>query len=225
MILVKFAADGSEMWNKTWGGLGSDWGNTLIQTSDDGFALVGGGVSFGAGGWEAHVVKYLSDGSASWAKTWGSTVNDGGNSVMQSTDGGIIIGGWTHGYGAGDRDAFLAKYNSLSGELNWSRVWGGTGSDTFVRIRPTVDGFIANGNTTSYGAGSNDALFVRYAADGTARNCDPSICRGVSGSVTIPAATVGTVTVTVADPVATVGDPNATVNNNPAFTDTDIFVR
>ena len=48
--LVKTDAAGNMQWNKTYGGTGADYGITVIQTSDGGYAIAGSTSSFGAGG-------------------------------------------------------------------------------------------------------------------------------------------------------------------------------
>ncbi len=51
MYLVKTDADGDSLWSRTFGGEDSDWCNSIIQTTDGGYALGGGTYSFG-GGWK-----------------------------------------------------------------------------------------------------------------------------------------------------------------------------
>ncbi len=57
MWLVKTDFDGTEQWNQTYGGVGSDITYALIQTLDGGVALAGSTNSFGAGGDDMWLVK------------------------------------------------------------------------------------------------------------------------------------------------------------------------
>lgn len=61
MLLVKFNADGTLAWNKTWGGTAFDNGASLIQTASGSYVVVGTTQSFGTGG-DIFIAKYTSDG-------------------------------------------------------------------------------------------------------------------------------------------------------------------
>jgi len=166
-FLAKYDASGTLSWSRTWGGTGTDYAQSLIQTSDGGYAIAGYTVSYGAGNADALLAKYNSAGTLSWSRTWGGTVNDIAYSLTQTTDGGYAIAGYTANYGAGSDDAFLAKYDS-SGTLSWSRTWGGTGTDYAYSLTQTTDGgYAIAGYTANYGAGGNDAFLAKYDSSGT----------------------------------------------------------
>ena len=55
--LVKTDKYGNMEWNKTYGGLGAELGNSLIVASDGGYAMAGGTESFGAGSDDFRLVK------------------------------------------------------------------------------------------------------------------------------------------------------------------------
>jgi uncharacterized delta-60 repeat protein/prepilin-type N-terminal cleavage/methylation domain-containing protein len=167
IFIAKYTSDGTLSWSKTWGGTGADEVGSMIQTSDSGYAVTGWTYSYGAGGYDAFIAKYTSDGTLSWSKTWGGTGNDYVNSIIQTSDGSYVVTGYTSSYGAGSYDAFIAKYTS-SGTLSWSKTWGGTGNDRANSIIQTSDGsYAVAGYTDSYGAGSNDAFIAKYTSDGT----------------------------------------------------------
>ncbi len=87
---------------------------------------------------------------AGWAKTFGGTKDDWGNSVRQTSDGGYIIAGATDSYGAGNDDLWLVKTDS-SGDTIWTRTYGGTNSDVGSAVEQTRDGgYVIVGTTMSY---------------------------------------------------------------------------
>ncbi len=167
MYIGKYTPNGTLSWNKTWGGVGNDYGSSIIQTSDGGYAVTGYETSFGAGGSDMFIVKYTSDGTLSWNKTWGGVGIDNGNSIIQTNDGGYAVTGYTENFGAGVNDMFIVKYTS-DGTLSWNKTWGGVGNDYGSSIIQTSDGGYSIASfTTSFGLGANEVLLVKYTSDGT----------------------------------------------------------
>ena len=177
MFLAKYTSTGTLSWSKTWGGTGSDSGYSLVQTSDGGYAVTGSTLSYGAGSNDMFLAKYTSTGSLSWSKTWGGTSSDYGQSLVQTSDGGYAVAGYTTSYGAGSNDMFLAKYTS-TGSLSWSKTWGGTSSDYGYSLVQTSDGgYAVTGRTASYGAGSDDMFLAKYDSSGNIAGCASTMCK------------------------------------------------
>ena len=106
--LVKTDTNGNQLWNRTYGGTGSDFAYSVIQTSDGGYAIAGETSSYGAGYSDAYLVNADSAGNQLWNKTYGGTDNDGSWSVVQTSDGGYALAGFTRSYGVGYEDWPLA---------------------------------------------------------------------------------------------------------------------
>jgi hypothetical protein len=68
-------------------------------------------------------------GSAStFAKTIGGSDWDLAWSIIQSSDGGYVVAGWSDSFGAGYRDIYVVKLDS-SGNVQWTKTIGGSNSD------------------------------------------------------------------------------------------------
>jgi len=101
-----------------------------------------------------------------WAKTFGGSSADGARSVYETSDGDLVIAGYTYSDGAGQADIYLLKTDSDGNEI-WSKLLGGPGWEYSFSAAPTQEGgTILVGYTTSFGAGSRDIYLVKVDANG-----------------------------------------------------------
>jgi hypothetical protein len=164
--LIKADSSGDLSWNRTFGGSSVDHGNSVQQTLDGGYIIAGWTYSYGAGRDDVWLIKTDSSGDLSWNKTFGGSDSDFGSSVQQTSDGGYIIVGSTNSYGAGDDDVWLIKTDS-SGDLSWSKTFGGSDADGGTSIQQTSDGgYTIIGDTFSYGNGNRDAWLIKTDSSG-----------------------------------------------------------
>jgi len=115
---------------KTFGGSFEDWAYSVQQTSDGGYIVAGYTRSFGAGSYDAFLLKTDASGNLQWAKTFGGSSDDGAFSVQQTSDGGYIVAGWTESFGAGIYDVFLLKTDA-NGNIGTCEIVGS--------VTPTVN--------------------------------------------------------------------------------------
>ncbi len=150
----------------TIGGSGDDWGYSIIQTSDGGYAVAGRTESFGAGEADVYVVKLDEHGSLQWTRTIGGSKDDEGYSIIQTSDGGYAVAGKTNSFGAGWADVYVVKLDG-GGNLQWTRTIGGSEDDEGWSIIQTSDGgYAVAGCTGSFGAGGSDVYVVKLDGSG-----------------------------------------------------------
>jgi predicted secreted protein len=172
--LVKTDSSGNMMWNRTYGGPGDDEAESVIQTSDGGYALAGFTNSTGAGGLDFWLVKTDSSGNMMWNQTYGGAGDEAANAVVQTSDGGYALAGWTTSYGAGEADFWLVKTTS-NGTMQWNKTYGGAGDDEAFSLVQTSDGgYALAGTTNSYGAGNYDGFLVKTDSAGNSVMPQPS---------------------------------------------------
>lgn len=155
VLLIKTDSIGGVLWTKTYGGPGYDFGWSVQQTNDGGYIVTGLYNSF-----DVYLIKVDSFGNQTWTKNIGSANYDVGISVVQTFDGGYVVVGNTS-FGAGDLDVYLIKLDS-SGNVLWSKTFGGSGGDVGTCIKQTNNGgFIISGFTNSFGAGNYDFYLIK----------------------------------------------------------------
>ena len=161
-------------WNKTYGGTSYDWAYALVQTSDGGYALAGRTASFGAGGDDFWLVKTDSAGNMQWNKTYGGTNDDMAFALVQTSDGGYALAGYTTSFGAGGLDFWLVKTDS-AGNMQWNKTYGGTNNDMAFALVQTSDGGYALAGYTASLASGLDFWLVKLTPTTIYINPDGSI--------------------------------------------------
>lgn len=119
-------------------------------------------------GLDVHHFNLVVDFPASvWTHTFGGNGDEQVNSVFVDALGNTYLAGSTDGFGAGNLDILLARYDA-GGNLSWVRSWGGTNEDLGLGVVADSAGNVyVAGRTGSYGQGNYDAVLVKFAADGS----------------------------------------------------------
>ncbi|HNQ11774.1 MAG TPA: T9SS type A sorting domain-containing protein [Bacteroidia bacterium] len=136
--LVKLDPNGNYLWQKTIGGNMNEWINSVIQTTDNGYLMLGNSGSdisgektdFCRGLSDIWVVKTDSLANIQWQKTIGGTDIDGASSVSQTLDDGFILGGTSSsniGFektenSMGESDYWLIKHDAITGIAGEERI-------------------------------------------------------------------------------------------------------
>jgi hypothetical protein len=189
--VLKFSADNTLLWSKTFGGSKDDRGEDIITTKDGGFALLGysqstdNDVTSNAGSKDFWVLKLTSSGTLSWQKNFGFLGSDYGTTLLETNDNGYLITGVldvTASNGQGNSrstqrhaggNIWAIKLNN-SGDLEWSKYYGGSSTDIPLGVVKTIDnGFIIAGSSDSADGditnnkGGYDFWILKIEANGT----------------------------------------------------------
>ena len=164
--LIKTNNEGIKEWDKTFGGGEGDWGTSVQQTADNGFIILGHTLSFGNGYYDIFMIKTDSEGNEIWVKTFGGNEEDFGYSVIQTSDGGYILVGFTVSFGSGNKDVWIIKTDSQGNE-EWNKTYGGSEREIGFAVEQTSDdGFIITGLTETNTFGLYDILLIKTDING-----------------------------------------------------------
>jgi hypothetical protein len=137
VYLVKIDPFGIIEWERLLGGSRMDIGNAVQQTSDGGYIIAGGTMSYGAGSLDVYLIKTDCSGIPEWEKAYGGTGWDRAWDVVQAEDGGYIAIGQIDSLATRHDDVYILKTDS-NGELEWqkSRDWGADDSGKSICRAP-----------------------------------------------------------------------------------------
>ena len=181
--LIKTDSSGDTLWTKTYGGTDYDGGNSVQQTTDEGYIITGWTESFGSGFIDLWLIKTDSSGETLWTKTFGEINEDEGYSVQQTADGGYILAGSTRPENSQFHFQWLIKTDA-SGNKQWSRYFY---DGNAMSVQQTLDGgYITTGAAND--PLNNDLLVLKTDSSGNDDwkiyyNCD--YCPGNSIKQTI----------------------------------------
>lgn len=157
---------------------GNDYGNQAnsVELTDDGGYIVAGWYDVqGLFTSEFYLIKTNENGDTLWARTYGTKIDsnarhNGGNlgyHAIQSADGGYLMVGEIHGFGAGLADVYVVKTDS-NGKLIWSRTYGTSEADYSEAVLETSDGdFVIVGFTEATNVDLRDAYMLKISDSGT----------------------------------------------------------
>jgi Secretion system C-terminal sorting domain len=159
--VVKLNSTGNLIWQKTFGGTGDDYINSIKQTPDGGYIFTGytnssdGDLIGNYGFNDCWVVKLTSGGIMSWQKLLGGTSEDYAFSIETTTDGGYIVAGHSNSIDGdltsnnGQFDFWVVKLTN-TGAITWQKSFGGSLMDRAYSIKEAIDGgYIVIGTTSS----------------------------------------------------------------------------
>ncbi|MEX2714706.1 MAG: S8 family serine peptidase [Candidatus Sigynarchaeota archaeon] len=162
ILLIKWDQNGNEIWYRTWGGTGTEYGYAIWSDGTN-LYVVGYTNSYGAGNYDIVLVKWSTDGTFQWYRTWGTSYADYGYGV--TGDGTYIYATGVAG-ASSYNGAVLVKWDT-GGALQWSQTWGGSyyeyGRDVYV----SGSNVYITGETNSYGAGSYDLFLACWTTSGS----------------------------------------------------------
>jgi hypothetical protein len=168
--LIKTDAYGNKLWDKNFPDLaGHDArGNSVRQTSDGGYIIVG---TFGynnGGNDDIWLMKPDENGNMQWDRTFGRADHEEGRSVQQTRDGGYIITGLNM-YTANNKrkDSVWLIKTDTDGNKLWDKTIGGMSLYWGDSVQQTSEGgYVIAGGPVYNSSGNNDIWLIKTDANG-----------------------------------------------------------
>lgn len=180
--IVKLDQNGNIQWQKTIGGNRLDVLRSIQQTDDGGYIAVGPSQSDVSGektepsrgingSIDYWILKLDSTGTIEWQKTYGGENYDNAWSVIQTSDLGYLVGGFSASNAnydktencRGNADYWVLKLDA-DGMIQWQRTLGGSENDHLEKVIEVNGGYLLGGHSFSEISGDKTS-FLRGEAD------------------------------------------------------------
>lgn len=164
--IIRTDMNGDTLWARGYGQSSYDHFTSCMPTSDNGFIAAGRClISSNNSGYDVLLSKLDASGNLEWSKFFGGPEADYARDVQQCPDGGYVMCGRTVSSG-NTFEVLVIKTNS-SGEMIWSKTYGGSQGDEGYNIELTSDGgYVVCANTYSFNNGYNDIYVIKLDEDG-----------------------------------------------------------
>jgi len=156
---IKLDASGNLLWQKTFGTKKNNTANMCIELSNGNYTVSGDNQS-PANDYNVGLVMTDNNGNLIWQKSFGDSLQNGSQGVFESTDHQIIVYGETEKTHFSTFDNLLSKID-FSGNLLWTKKFGGIKSDALFNGIEVADGFVFTGYSNSYNSGPLNLSIVK----------------------------------------------------------------
>lgn len=143
LYVLQIDAQGEVVWEKTYGGAGTEWAKDMITLADGGFLLLGETNSFNED-FDVYVIRLDVDGTELWSTTLDTGRNESGTAVLEAPNGDLLllaIISYSGGSAGLYRDSRLYRLDSEGNEL-WSALYRGEHKQAGDAMAWTTDGDI-----------------------------------------------------------------------------------
>lgn len=145
-----------------------------LATDDGGRLIISTVLSGGSQGQAISLTKIAKDGKTSWVKTYGEGGQEVARSILQTSDGGFVLTGYTTSKGSGGQDLYMLRLNKW-GDKQWDAAVGDSHDDEGIMVQQINGGdFVAVGYSIRQHPASDkkpatqdaDIMAVRYDRNG-----------------------------------------------------------
>ena len=140
-FLLKIDTAGNYLWSQSFGGAESEAGKRVLYNADLGFYIAGFSNSFGAGDFDAYLVKTDLNGNKLWEKTYGKPSDwERINDAIWTKDSTILMVGEVQATNGAASD-ILIIHADKNGDTLWTKTFGSIGEDranTIISVQDSL---------------------------------------------------------------------------------------
>jgi hypothetical protein len=164
MLVIKLNSFGDTIWQRSYDltGVSNLMAGSCFSKNGH-YMFVGAATDTIAGRGDVLLMELDTSGNLLWWKRYGTYVNDIGQGIKLTSDGGYILVGWSLNdtSSTASTDGIVLKVDSM-GVLQWDKKISGTTTDLFYSVDLTFDnGYILGGRSYSFGTGGSDLWIVK----------------------------------------------------------------
>lgn len=138
-LIVRYDQFGDTLWTKLYSGTRDNYLYNGLELPNGDLVAAGYTNSWGGNAGDFWVIKTDSSGNKKWEVNYGGQEYEECRYIINTPDGGFLLGGVTQSYGLGEQDSYIIKLDSAGNKL-WDKTYGTPNTDWHALISNSVDG-------------------------------------------------------------------------------------
>jgi hypothetical protein len=139
VIVVRYSAGGTVLWNRTFGDSGDDLISSVSAVESGGFILGGLTTSFNDENGSFYAIRLSDNGDSLWSRIYGDpNEEDHGHEIISTADGGFLFCGHSHDHHGNEEQISIFKLDQ-SGNVQWQLLDGTGDTETTESIVETAE--------------------------------------------------------------------------------------
>lgn len=165
VLAVCLDKNGNGIWARTYGGVNDDLGESVIECTDGGYAILASTYSKGAGDFDFWLIRIDESGTLSWEWTYGGVNTERGAQIISYYDRGFVMVGSTESLGDPLGDMWVVRVSQYGGVV-WDKNFDDGGQDFATGIVLSEKGGFAVVGIIDYLSGTDQIRVTRLDPSG-----------------------------------------------------------
>lgn len=159
VLVVRTTARGKTVWTRTIGSPADDSGWAIAERKGGGLFVAGFTSGYGANGEDVLLIALKETGETEWVKTAGGPGNQRAWAITPAGADAFVLAAQTDAGPFGGLDALVMKVKT-TGDVVWTRAFGGPAADRLFGVAPSPDGGVVVTGSSQAAAGGPLAMLA-----------------------------------------------------------------